>query len=94
MAAPHKTIPFEEFVANASAIFDELASGSTVVVERGGGMYSLSERRARRRRKTGVIEPGDSMFDMMGMVSTTGPTDVSANKHQYLADAYVDHGRA
>lgn len=60
MAAPHKTIPFEEFIANAGAIFDELAGGSTIIVERGGKIYSLSARRARRRRKTGVIEPGDA----------------------------------
>jgi hypothetical protein len=31
------------------------------------------------------------LFNIVGMMKSGGPGDVSTNKHTYLADAYADH---
>lgn len=41
------------------------------------------------RRKTGIVTKDDSLWNIVGIARTHGPTDVSANKQKYLADAYV-----
>lgn len=39
------------------------------------------------------LTPDDSLFNIIGMAASEAgePTDVSANKHEYLADAYGSH---
>lgn len=32
----------------------------------------------------------DPLWDIIGIAETTGPTDVSENKHKYLAEAYAE----
>ena len=32
----------------------------------------------------------DPLWGIVGMFTSDGPTDVSSNKHKYLADAYAD----
>jgi hypothetical protein len=44
--------------------------------------------RPRIRRRSTPIPPDDPLFDIVGMSSEPGPTDVSANKHRYLSEAY------
>jgi hypothetical protein len=39
-------------------------------------------------RRAGQTPKRDSLFDIIGMFSTEGPTDVSEHKHEYLAEAY------
>ena len=34
--------------------------------------------------------PDDPFWDIVGIGPTNGPTDVSQNKHKYLAEAYAD----
>ena len=43
-----------------------------------------------RRRRATAIPRSDSIFGIIGMVKTEGPTDVSENKHRYLADAHYE----
>lgn len=45
--------------------------------------------RARKRRKTGLVTEADPLWSIVGIAHTTGPTDVAANKHRYLAEAYA-----
>lgn len=80
---------FEEFLTNASALFDEAAAGVVVTVERGGQVFRLASVRRRKRPKRGFSKD-DALWDIVGMVNTHGPGDVSENKHDYLADAYAD----
>ena len=42
-----------------------------------------------RRRKTGIIAADDPLWNIVGLAKTDGPTDVSENKHRYLAEAYT-----
>lgn len=50
-------------------------------------------KQVRRARKTGIITKDDALFNIVGMAASDEeePTDVSANKHKYLADAYASH---
>lgn len=42
----------------------------------------------RRRARDRVLTADDPMFDLIGIGSSGGAGDVSANKHRYLAEAY------
>jgi hypothetical protein len=54
-------------------------------------------RKTTARARTGTrgkrLTPNDSLFNIIGMATAEEgePTDVSANKHKYLADAYASH---
>jgi len=43
--------------------------------------------RSPRRGKTGRLTPTDALFELIG-IGASGQSDVSANKYQYLAQAY------
>src|SRR4051812_4290714 len=42
------------------------------------------------KRRQAPIDYSDPIFNIIGMISTDEPTDVAANKHQYLAEAFWD----
>jgi hypothetical protein len=44
--------------------------------------------RRRRRRKPG--KPRHWLYNIVGIVDTPGPGDISENKHKYLAQAYYE----
>lgn len=46
-------------------------------------------RPTRRPRKTGIVTKDDPIWGIVGIGESTGPTDVSANKYRYLAEAYA-----
>ena len=95
MATAHKLVPFEESVSNAAAIFEEIArDGGDVLVEREGKLYCVSAKKTLKPRKSGILTQQDTIFNIIGMAKAEGPTDVSANKHKYLADAYADKHNA
>lgn len=90
MATARKHITYEEFIANAGALFDQLAAeGTSLLVEREGHVFAILPRAERQQRKTGILGPHDSMRDFIGMAETSGPTDVSENKHTYLPRAVL-----
>ena len=92
MQAEPQPIPFDEFARHITTIFDAVeAQGAGMVVERAGKLYSLRLRRGRRApAKPRHLMPNDALLDIIGLGGPgdpNGPTDVSANKHRYLADA-------
>lgn len=80
-------VPFEQFIAAAAAIFDEVAAGKQVVVQRDGQLVRLSPARKRAKRRPRHFSMDDPLWDIVGIGRSTGPTDVASNKHTYLADA-------
>ena len=46
---------------------------------------------ARRAEEVEVELPPSTLRDFVGAARSDGPTDVSVNKHKYLADAYLSH---
>ena len=51
------------------------------------GERPAKERPARLRRRRRPVLDDDPLFDIVGMSNEPGPTDVSSNKHKYLAQA-------
>jgi hypothetical protein len=88
-------VQFDEFLANAAALFDEAASGKRITVERNGERFRLVPMRRRSgtrgRRKPRHFTLDDPLWGIVGIARSRDPnTDVSSNKHKYLADAYAD----
>jgi hypothetical protein len=82
-------VPFDEFLTDAAALFDEAASGTKVTVERDGQLFRLAPVR-RRSRRAHRFSSDDALWDIAGIARTNGPGDVATNKHKYLAEAYAD----
>ncbi len=96
MDGQQQPVQFEEFAAHLDAIFDQVeAHGKEIIVERGGKLFALRATRRRRRLppKPRGLTPQDPLLEIIGLggvMDDAGPTDVSANKHKYLAEAAVD----
>ena len=51
----------------------------------------VSKRASYRRGK--ATSAADPLWNIIGIAKSQGPTDVSENKHKYLAEAYANKGR-
>ena len=61
--------------------------GRTVAIIVPAPRVRYANRRPRRRHRG--LTPEDTLWNIIGIIDDPdGPTDVSANKHKYLADAY------
>ena len=88
MSEPIEYITLDQFIANAPAILDRIeAVGGRVIVEYDARLFALrpQKRSARRPRRHFSVE--DPLFRIAGIGQSDGPSDVSSNKHKYLADA-------
>lgn len=94
METQQKPMRFDDFITNAATIFAEMeAHGTTVLVERDGQLFSVKPKLRRLRRARRQFSPDDPLFEIVGMGHSSGPGDISTNKHRYLADAIADlHG--
>ena len=85
-------VQFDEFITNAAAIFDEVAAGKQVVVQRDGQLVRLSPARKRAKRRPRHISMDDPLWDIVGASSSGEPNNaVSRNIHKYIADAIASH---
>ena len=90
MGTVRKHLQFDEFISDAPTVFDEVAtSDEEVVVERGGKLFSIRRKKARKLRGKRQFSPDDSLFGMIG-IGASGKHDISTEKHKYLADAIAD----
>ena len=93
MSAAEKPIQFDEFLANAPAIFERMEREQTgVLVERAGTVYALRPKAKRARRPKHFTER-DSLFRLAGIGHSAEPTNIAEHKHDYLADAFDDRQR-
>ena len=84
-----ETIDFDEFVANAPAIFERIEQRHQgVIVRRAGKLYVLRPKAARQSRRR-VFSESDSIFALAGKGMSAVPTDVRNHKDEYLAEAYL-----
>ncbi len=51
MSVEPKYIPFDQFIVDAGAIFDEVAAGKPVVIQRDGQLVRLAPARKRAKRR-------------------------------------------
>lgn len=61
-------------------------SSATTKARRSNGEGTVAGPR-RSRRTSVLLTPEDSFWNIVGMIDDDGPTDVSSNKHPYLATA-------
>jgi hypothetical protein len=51
-----------------------------------------AEPKPKPRRRTPYLTRDGSLWSVVGAITeASGPTDISANKHTYLTEAYLDH---
>ncbi len=88
-----KAVQFDEFATHLNTIFDEVEAGErSVTVERGGRLFTLRPKPRRRSgRKSRHFSLDDPLFEIIGIGHSEGATDVSSNKHKYIADAVASH---
>ena len=78
MAQKLRVVPFSEFVVNLTSI----------LVERDGRRYRMEPQRpAEQQGRPFTME--DPFWKIVGIGASAGATDVSTNKHKYLADAFM-----
>ena len=66
--------------------------GRTVAVVVPAPRVRYANHRPRRRKEPG-LGPNDTLWNIIGIIDDPGgPTDVSSNKHKYLADIYYAEG--
>src|SRR5579871_4736453 len=83
-----EAIEFDEFVANAPAIFEQIEQRhQAVTVRRKGKLYVLRPKATRRSRHSAFTE-NDSIFSLAGKGMSAEPTDIRHHKDEYLAKAY------
>ena|SRR5579863_8795593 len=84
-----EAIDFDEFVANAQTIFEQIEQRHpAVTVRRKGKLYVLRPKGARRVRRRPFTE-NDSIFEFAGKGMSAEPSDIRNHKDEYLADAYA-----
>jgi antitoxin (DNA-binding transcriptional repressor) of toxin-antitoxin stability system len=64
-----------------------------VLTENGVAVAVISPARSRRRRRARPLTAEDSLWSIVGIIKDEVPADVSANKHKYLAEAYLPDER-
>ncbi len=65
-----------------------------VVRVRGRAVALVPQTESKRKspRRTHQLTRASALWSVVGAISEpSGPTDVSANKHQYLAEAYLEN---
>lgn len=62
-----------------------------LLTEHGAAVAVISPARRRRARRAEAqpLTPEDSLWGIVGIIKDDVPADVSANKHKYLAEAYM-----
>lgn len=91
MAQQLEPVTFDEFLSNASSIFEQIErDGKDVLVEHDGALFSVKMKRPKRKKRSRAITSQDSLLRIIGIGASEGATDTSANKHRYLADAAGD----
>lgn len=91
-----EAVPFQEFLATASRLFEHAASDASheqrLRVERDGRIFSVAIRSQKRRmsKRTRQSALPESFFSLQGAGESEEPTDVGKHKHDYLAEAYAD----
>jgi predicted amidohydrolase YtcJ len=88
MAQQLGPVTFDEFLSNAASIFAQIEQeGKGVLVEHDGALFSVEMKRPRTKKRGRGITSQDSILHIIGIGASQGPTDISTNKHQYLAAA-------
>jgi len=93
MAKELKPIDVSEIPELLSIAEQVKATGESRLLKRKGEELAVLTPVAptrQKRPKRGPLTKDDPLFGLIGIGRSEGPTDVSENKHKYLAEAYAD----
>ena len=91
MARQLDPVAFDEFLSNAASIFEQIErDGKDVLVEHDGTLFSVKMKQSKTKKRRHAITSQDSLLNIIGIGASEEETDVSTNKHRYLADASSD----
>lgn len=94
MAAERKPIEIDDNPELLRLVEQMEASGEPCVLRRDGKDVAFVTPLASRELERARPASGTSgLAKLIGTVTTEEPTDVGANKHEYLAEAYLDRHR-
>lgn len=90
MAQDTEHIPLDEFLRHTAESLEKARQTTEgVILEDQGNTYRIVY-----EGEAGVASPGlsaqDPFLALAGAFESSGPSDVSSHKHDYLADAYGD----
>ena len=95
MVRAEKIIDIDEHTNLVALTEDVQASGETAVLQRNGKpvakLVPVAAKKPRSRRPRGM-SVNDPIWDLVGMATGDGPSDVSENHDKYLADYYYSKG--
>lgn len=85
-------IQLDEFVSHTREILREVERrGESVLIENGDQVFALIPKKTGNRSKNGHLSRSDGLFEIIGIGMSEAPTNISAHKHDYIADAKLDH---
>ncbi len=85
-------IQLDEFVSHTREIFREIEMrGESVLIENGDQVFTLIPKKVENHHKKAHLSRSDGLFEIIGMGESEGPTDIASHKHDYIADAILDH---
>lgn len=91
MAAEHDPIDISDRPELLRLVEEMEASGKPCVLQRDGkDVAVLRPALAFDEREPRPMSEGSPLWRIVGASRSEGPTDVSADKHKYLAEAYAD----
>ena len=91
MAQQLEPVAFDEFLSNAASIFEQIErDGKDVLVEHDGALFSVKMKQPKTKKRNRAITSQDSILRIIGIGASQEETDISTNKHRYLADASSD----
>ncbi len=88
---PHH-IHLDEFVSNIREILKEIEKrGESVLIESGEHFFAVTPKKREKRNRRPHLSLSDGLFEIIGLGESEEPTDISMHKHDYIAQATLDH---
>ena len=92
MSIEPQHISFDEFVSNAREILREVERrGESILIEHGDHFFALTPKQAENQSEGSHLSRSDGLFEIIGLGASEEPTDISRHKHDYIAQAILDH---
>ena len=92
MSSEPQHIPLDEFVSNTREILSEIEKREeSVLIENGEHFFVLTPEKAENQNRDIHLSRSDGLFEIIGIGESEEPTDIASHKHDYSAEATLDH---
>ena len=92
MSSEPQHIPFDEFVSNTPEILRDIEErAESILIENGDHFFALTPKKIETRNSDSRLSHTDGLFEIIGIGESEEPTDIALYKHDYIAQATLDH---